>query len=117
MRSRVCRSPTPSARPEIQRNGQLLRWCRALIAEPSSVAVRVSPLGEGAVGVAPDRVAPAVTLAGPFAYVLLVHLDAEARTPRDGHHALVVGEDGWVGQVVQGVVAGVVVDAQALLLD
>jgi hypothetical protein len=66
--------------------------------------------------VAPDRVAPTMSLSGPFAHELLVDLDAQAGAVRDGDHALVVGEDGRVGQVVQEVVAGVVVDAEALLL-
>ena len=62
---------------------------------------------------APDRVAPAVSLTGQLAYVLLVHVNAEARPARDGDHAVAVGEDGRVGEVVQEIVAGVVAETTA----
>jgi hypothetical protein len=54
-----------------------------------------------------------VSLTGQLAYVLLVDLDAESRAARDGDHAVVVGEDGRVGEVVQEIVAGVVAETTA----
>ncbi|MNV12343.1 hypothetical protein D3C71_1029410 [compost metagenome] len=66
---------------------------------------------------APDRVAPAVADGGAFDHVFLVDLDAQTRAVRDLHEALVVVEHPWVFDVVEQVVALVVMDAQALFLD
>src|SRR6185437_12222786 len=55
-------------------------------------AVAASPLGDGAVGVPPDGVAPPVPFAGPLADVVLVDLDAEARPGGDGDVPSGVGE-------------------------
>ena len=51
-----------------------------------------SPLGKAAIGMAPDRVAPAVADGGALGDVVLVDLDAQARAVRDLHEAVVVGE-------------------------
>src|SRR5690606_39423775 len=75
------------------------------------------PFGEAAVGVAPERAAPAVSHRGALAHVVFIDFDAPAGTLRDGHHAVLVGERLAVADVVEQVVVGVVVDAQALFLD
>src|SRR6185437_11533337 len=76
-----------------------------------------SPLGDGAVGVPPDGVAPPVSFAGPLADVVLVDLDAEARPGGDGDVPGGVGERAGFREVVEQVVGDVVVNAEALLLD
>src|SRR5699024_2636966 len=90
--------------------------CSGLVLRSGSGGAR-SPFGEGAVGVAPDRGAPAMADGGARALVVLVDLAPQPRPGRDGHHAVPIVEDGAVHHVVEQVVVGVVMDAQALLLD
>src|SRR5699024_2302921 len=61
--------------------------------------------------------APAMADGGALDHVVLVDLDPQPRPGRDGHHAVPIVEDGAVHHVVEQVVVGVVMDAQALLLD
>jgi len=66
---------------------------------------------------APDRVAPAVTDGCALLDVLLVDFNPQSWSLRNAHIALVVGKDFGLRQIVQQIIALVVVDAQALLLD
>ena len=65
----------------------------------------------------PDGVPPAVAHRRPLLDVVFVDLDPEPRPVGDLHVAIGVVEDLWVLDVVEEVVALVVVDAEALLLD
>src|SRR5699024_11679840 len=76
-----------------------------------------SPFRERAVSVTPDGIAPPVSFGGSFADVVFVDLDAETRSSWNTDHAVVVVEHRRVGDVVEQVIARVVVDAQALFLD
>src|SRR5690349_17007278 len=87
-----------------------LPWYRA-------IACRRSPLGDAAVRVTPHRVAPAMAYLRHFAHLRLVHFDTETRALRDRHEAVFVFEDFRVLDVVEQIVALVVVDAEALFLD
>ena len=65
----------------------------------------------------PDGVAPPVSFARAFDDVFLIDLNAQPGPRRDVDHAVFIVEDRGVGDVVEQVVARVVVDAQALFLD
>ncbi len=54
---------------------------------------------------------------GPFDDIGLVHLDAETGSLRDRHEAVRIVEDFLVGDVVEDIVAPVVMNAEALFLD
>ena len=58
-----------------------------------------------------------MTLLSPFFDVILVDVDAQARAGGDGDEAFRIVENGLIGQVVEQIIAHVVVDTEALLLD
>jgi hypothetical protein len=76
-----------------------------------------SPFSDGSVCVAPDWVAPTMTLFGAFSDVILVDVDAQAGGGGDGDEAFRIVENRPIGQVVKQVIAHVLVDTEALLLD
>ena len=76
----------------------------------SGAVPTVSPLGDGAIRRAPQRVAPAVAARGHLADLGLVDLDAKPRPHQAGDVASLIVEDGRVGEIVQQVGALVVVD-------
>ncbi|ESY83899.1 hypothetical protein X740_01000 [Mesorhizobium sp. LNHC221B00] len=53
---------------------------------------------------------------GALLDMLFVDLDAQARTVGNGDIAVLVAKDVFVGGIVEQVVAGIVMDAEALLL-
>lgn len=108
----------PSAR-KASAMARPMPWAAPVTAmwRPSRRAV-ISPLRHAAVGVPPERVAPAVAGFGGLDHLCLVHLDAEAGAGRDRHHAVRIGEDGRIDEIVEQVAPGaVVVDAERLLLN
>src|SRR4051812_31322997 len=83
----------------------------------SSRPCRGSPLGQRAVRVAPQGIAPALPHLRGLAHGRLVDLDAESRSGRPRDMAVAELEDARVEQVVQEIGPRVVVDAEAGLLD
>src|SRR5215218_4887748 len=71
-----------------------------------------SPLRNRAIGVTPDRVAPAVSQLGCHADLSLIKLDAQPRASQPWDMAILIVKDIRVDQVVQQIRTLVVVDAQ-----
>src|SRR5690606_10478402 len=88
-----------------------------LLTRQTASSWSASPLGKAAIGVTPDRITPAMPRLRPFDHVRLVDLDAQARPVGDLHEPILIVKNRWILDIVKQVVAFVVVNPEALLLD
>ena len=75
------------------------------------------PLGDAAIWVPPNGIAPTMTDLGLLAHKILVDLNAQTRPLRNVDEAVVKGEYVWIAQVVGQVIGLVVVNTLTLLLN